>query len=230
MIFDPLYVLLLTPALLLSAWAAWSTRSRFQQWSRVPNARGLTGAQVARFLLDRNGLDDVEVVPAHGFLSDHYDPLRRVVRLSEDVYYGDSIASLAVAAHEVGHAIQHQRAYLPLVLRNAAVPIANIGSNLGWFLIFTGFALSAAQMIWLGVLLFAATVAFQVITLPVELDASHRAKQQLEALAVITPGERGGVSSVLTAAAMTYVAAALTGILTLLYFLIRLGVFSPRDE
>jgi hypothetical protein len=230
MVFDPLYFLFLAPALLLSGWAAWATHTRFQKWSQVPNARRITGAEVARFLLDRNGLYDVDVVPSYGMLSDHYDPLHRVVRLSEDVYYGSSIAALAVASHEVGHAIQHQRAYLPLVLRNAAVPIANIGSNLGWFLISLGFLMSAAQMIWAGVLLFAATVAFQIITLPVELDASRRAKEQLEALAVIGPSERPGVASVLNAAAMTYVGAALTGILTLLYFLFRLGAFSTREE
>jgi Zn-dependent membrane protease YugP len=230
MILDPLYFLVLAPAFLLSLWASWMTRSRFKKWSEVPNHRRVSGHQIARFILDRNGLHDVQVTVGHGWLSDHYDPRRRVIRLSEEVFYGASIASLAVAAHETGHAIQHQRAYLPLVLRNATIPFATIGSNLGWFLILIGFVMAATQMIWAGVILFSATVLFQVVTLPVELDASSRAKRELDGLAVLSPAERPGVSQVLTAAAMTYVAAALTGILTLLYFLIRLGVLSPRRD
>ena len=230
MILDPLYFVVLAPAMLLSAWAAWATRSRFQKWSRVPNRRRISGSQAARYILDRNGLHDVPVVVSHGMLSDHYDPIHRVVRLSEDVYYGGSLAAVAVAAHEVGHAIQHQKRYLPMQLRTVTVPIASLGSNLGWFLIMIGFVLAMSQMIWAGVILFTGTVAFQVVTLPVELDASRRAKQELDSLALVTPGEKPGVSSVLTAAAMTYVGAALTGILTLLYFLLRLGVLSPREE
>lgn len=230
MILDPLYFIVLAPALLLSAWAAWATRSRFKKWSQVPNRRRITGAQTARYILDRNGLHGVPVVVSHGLLSDHYDPIHREVRLSEDVYYGGSIAAVAVAAHEVGHAIQHQQRYLPMQLRSVAVPIASLGSNLGWFLIMIGFLLAMSQMIWAGVILFTGTVAFQLVTLPVELDASRRAKQEIERLAIVAPGEKGGVSSVLTAAAMTYVAAALTGVLTLVYFLLRLGVLSPREE
>lgn len=230
MILDPLYFVVLAPAMLLSAWAAWATRSRFQKYAQVPNHRRVAGSQVARFLLDRNGLHGVEVVPARGMLSDHYDPTRRVVRLSEEVYYGASVAAVAVAAHEVGHAIQHQRKYLPLTLRTMAVPIASFGSNFAWVLIFIGFLLSAASMIWAGVVLFTGTVAFQLVTLPVELDASRRAKAELERLAIVSPAERPGVSKVLSAAAMTYVGAALTGVLTLVYFLLRLGVLSPRHE
>jgi Zn-dependent membrane protease YugP len=230
MILDPLYFLVLAPAMLLSAWAAWATRSRFQKYAQVANHRRVSGSQAARYILDRNGLHDVQVAPGRGLLSDHYDPTRRVVRLSEDVYYGASVASLAVAAHEVGHAIQHQRNYLPLTLRNMAIPVANIGSNFGWFLILIGFLLSATSMIWAGVILFTGTVAFQVVTLPVELDASRRAKAELERLAIVSPGEKGGVSKVLSAAAMTYIGAALTGVLTLLYFLLRLGALSPREQ
>lgn len=231
MILDPLYFVILAPAVLLSAWAAIATRARFEKYSRVPSHRRVSGAQVARFILDHNGLHDVHVVPAQGgHLSDHYDPRSRVVRLSEDVYYGGSVASVAVAAHETGHAIQHATNYLPLALRSATVPIATLGSNLSWFLIMIGFMLSATSMIWGGVILFSATVAFQIITLPVELDASRRAKVELERLAITAPSERKGVSKVLGAAAMTYVGAALTGILTLFYFLLRLGAFSPREE
>ncbi len=230
MFFDPLYFVLLAPAMLLSAWAAFTTRSRFERWSRVPNARQISGAEAARYILDSHGLQHVKVVPAHGVLSDHYDPSRRVVRLSEGVYRGGSVASIAVAAHEVGHAIQHARRYLPMTLRSLAVPAATFGSNVGWFLIAIGFLLSFAQMVWVGVILFSATVLFQIVTLPVELDASRRAKEELERNGLIVATERAGVSKVLTAAAMTYIGAALTGVLTLLYFLLRLGAFSTREE
>lgn len=228
--FDPVYFVFLAPAMLLSAWAAWATRSRFTQWSAVANRRHATGAQVARFLLDRNGLRDVPVVPTRGALSDHYDPTQRVVRLSSDVFYGGSVAALAVAAHETGHALQHAQGYLPLALRSAAVPLARVGSTFSFGLLFLGFLLSASTMIWAGVLLFSATVLFQVITLPVELDASRRAKDELERHQLVTPGERKGVSSVLNAAAMTYVGAAISGIATLFYFLFRLGALSPRSD
>lgn len=230
--FDPLYFLILAPAMLLSAWAAWATHARFAQWSAVPNSRGVTGAQVARFLLDRFGLPQVRVVPARGALSDHYDPSAREVRLSEPVYYQGSVAALAVAAHEVGHAIQHRDHYAPLVLRNLAVPLASLGSNLSFLVIFAGMLLSMTELVWAGVLLFGGVVFFQVITLPVELDASRRAKQALSQLGlVVSPREQEGVSKVLGAAAMTYVGAALSSALTLLYYLIRLGVFSgDRDR
>jgi Zn-dependent membrane protease YugP len=229
--FDPLYFLLLAPAMLLSAWAAWATRSRFAEWSQVANGRGVSGAQVARYLLDRFGLRDVRVVPARGALTDHYDPRAREVRLSEPVYYEESVASMAVAAHEVGHAIQHRDHYAPLVLRNLAVPLASIGSNLSFLVMFVGFLLSMTELVWVGVILFGAVVAFQIITLPVELDASSRAKQALVDLGLVSsPREQAGVASVLWAAAMTYVGAALSSALTLLYYLIRLGAFSDRDR
>lgn len=230
MIFDPLYFLFLAPAMIVSAWAAFATRARFAKYARVANLRRISGAQAARFILDRNGLHGVQVVPAEGQLTDHYDPRTRVVRLSEDVFYGGSVSSLAIAAHETGHAIQHAQRYLPLALRNTAIPIANLGSSFGWILIFGGFLLSMTSMVWAGVILFSATVFFQVVTLPVELDASRRARAELERLAIVAPSERAGVSKVLNAAAMTYVGAALSGMLTLAYFLFRLGVLSPRRE
>lgn len=229
--FDPLYFVILAPAMLLSAWAAWATHARFARWSAVPNGRGISGAQVARYLLDRFGLQSVRVVPAHGALSDHYDPLAREVRLSEPVFYEGSVAALAVAAHEVGHAIQHRDHYAPLVLRNLAVPLASIGSNLSFLVIFVGMLLSMTELVWVGVLLFGGVVFFQVITLPVELDASRRAKKALAELGLVSsPREQEGVASVLGAAAMTYVGAALSSALTLLYYLIRLGVFSDARD
>jgi Zn-dependent membrane protease YugP len=230
MIFDPMYFLFLAPAMLLSAWAAFATRSRFAKYAQVPNHRRVSGAQAARFILDRNGLHHVQVVPVEGDLSDHYDPRTAVVRLSEDVYYGGSVSSLAIAAHETGHAIQHAQRYLPLAIRNAAIPVANIGSSFGWILIFGGMMLSMASMIWAGVILFSATVLFQVVTLPIELDASRRAKTELERLAIVSPSERPAVSKVLRAAAMTYIGAALTGMLTLAYFVFRSGLLAPRRE
>ncbi len=229
--FDPLYFAVLAPAMVLSAWAAWTTHARFARWSRVANARGVTGAEVARALLDRNGLFDVRVVPARGALSDHYDPRAREVRLSEPVFHEPSVAAIAVAAHEVGHAIQHGEHYAPLALRNLAVPLASLGSNLSFFVILAGSLLSMTTLVWAGVLLFGGVVLFQVITLPVELDASARAKRALVELGVTTSSnEREGVSSVLRAAAMTYVGAALSSVLTLVYYLIRLGLFSGDRE
>jgi Zn-dependent membrane protease YugP len=228
---DPLYFLILAPAMLLSAWAAWATHARFAEWSQVRNGRGITGAQVARYLLDRFGLPNVRVVPSRGALSDHYDPRAREVRLSEPVFYEESVAALAVAAHEVGHAIQHRDRYAPLVLRNLAVPLASLGSNLSFLVIFAGFLLSMTELVWAGVILFGGVVFFQIITLPVELDASARAKRALVELGLVTsPREQAGVASVLGAAAMTYVGAALSSALTLLYYLIRLGVFSDARD
>lgn len=229
--FDPLYFVILAPAMLLSAWAAWATHARFQTWSQVANSRGITGAQAARFLLDRAGLGHVRVVPSHGMLSDHYDPRAREVRLSDAVYHEGSVAALAVAAHEVGHAIQHRDHYAPLVLRNLAVPMASLGSNLSFIVIFLGMLLSMTELVWLGVLLFGGVVAFQIITLPVELDASRRAKEALVTLGLVSSRrEQEGVSKVLGAAAMTYVGAALSSALTLLYYVIRLGLLDDRDR
>jgi Zn-dependent membrane protease YugP len=223
MMFDPLYLVMLLPAMLLSAWAAWMTQARFARWSRVPNAHRMTGAAVARFILDRNGLENVPVVPVQGALSDYYDPSQRVVRLSQPVYYEGSISAMAVAAHETGHAIQHAKGYKPLALRSLAVPIASFGSNFAVIIIFAGLLLSFTELAWLGVILFGGTVLFQLITLPVELDASRRAKQELASLSLVSADEAGGVSQVLTAAAMTYVGAALSSILTLLYFVLRVS-------
>ena len=228
MFFDPLYLLFVLPAFLLSAWASWATRSRFERWSRVANRQGVSGAEVARYLLDQNGLSQVQVVPVQGALSDHYDPRSRVVRLSEPVFYERSIASMAVAAHETGHAIQHAHRYAPLALRSLAVPLAGIGSNLGMIIIVAGFLLSFTQLVWVGIALFGGTVLFQVITLPVELDASSRAKAELARLNMVSPDEQRGVSAVLTAAAMTYVGAALSALSTLAYYVLRASTMGQR--
>jgi len=225
MYFDPVYLLFVGPAMILAFIASMMTKGRFKKWAQVPGARGLSGAETARYILDVSNLRDVRVEPSHGMLSDHYDPGTRVVRLSPDVFEGRSVASLAVAAHEVGHAIQHRDNYGPMALRTLAVPLANIGSNFAFILFFIGLAMQAMSIAWLGVILFGGVVLFQLVTLPVELDASARAKAILWERGLVVAGEREGVSKVLNAAALTYVAAALTSILTLFYFLMRLGVF-----
>jgi hypothetical protein len=230
MYFDPLYLMLVAPAFLLSVVASLLTRSRFHHYAQVPAVRGLTGADVARFLLDRAGIHHVDVVEHEGFLSDHYDPLQRVVRLSPDVYHGRSISSIAVAAHETGHALQHAEAWWPLQVRSAIVPLASIGSSFAYIIIFAGMAMQALSLAYAGVILFTAVVAFQLITLPVEFDASARAKRILFQQGVVAPHEREGVAKVLSAAALTYVAAAASALLTLLYFLVRLGLLGGRNE
>jgi len=232
MYFDPVYLLFVGPAMILAFIASMMTKGRFKKWAQVPGARGLSGAETARYILDVSNLRDVRVEPSQGMLSDHYDPGTRVVRLSPDVFEGRSVASLAVAAHEVGHAIQHRDNYGPMALRTLAVPMANIGSNFAFILFFIGLAMQAMSIAWLGVILFGGVVLFQLVTLPVELDASARATAILWERGLVVAGEREGVSKVLNAAALTYVAAALTSILTLFYFLMRLGVFGGgrRDD
>lgn len=229
MFFDPLYFLILAPAMLVAGWAAWATRSRFAAFAQVPAPGGLSGAETARRILDRAGLRDVPIEEHPGQLSDHYDPRSRVVRLSPDVYHGRSVSALAVAAHETGHALQHQKHYAPLALRNAAVPLASLGSNASFMLIFLGMIIGSLGLAKVGVVLFGGVVFFQLITLPVEFDASARAKRELESMG-IAGSEAAGVRKVLNAAAMTYVAAALTAVLTLVYYLIRLGILGGRDD
>jgi Zn-dependent membrane protease YugP len=232
MYFDPLYFVLIAPALLLSIWASILTKKRFAHYARVPNARGLRGADVARFLLDQAGLHTVRIVEHEGFLSDHYDPRDRVVRLSPDVFHGNSISAISVAAHETGHALQHAQAYWPLQFRTRIVPLASFGSSFAYIVIFVGMLLHAMSLAYFGVILFVGVVVFQVITLPVEFDASARAKRILFERGLVTSAERPGVSKVLGAAALTYVAAAASALLTLVYFLVRTGLLggASRDE
>lgn len=230
MFFDPMYFVIVGPAMLLSLWASFATKSQFKKWGQVGNRRGMTGADAARAILDSSGLRHVRVEPHEGFLSDHYDPRDKAVRLSPDVYHGRSISALAVAAHETGHAIQDKVDYLPLRMRAFTVPLAGIGSNLGILLIIGGMLLSLTSLAWVGVLLFSATVFFQLVTLPVEFDASNRAKQILFEHGIITGDERVGVAKVLNAAAMTYVAAAVSALLTLFYYLMRTGLLGRNDD
>ena len=221
LIFDPLYLLIVAPGFLLALWATFKVKSTFNRYSKVAIASRASGAQVARELLERSGIHDVGVEPHHGFLSDHYHPTEKVVRLSENVFHGRSVSAVGVAAHEVGHAIQHAQGYGLMRLRQMLVGPANLGSNLSYILVIVGFLFHAGGLIWAGVILFSAVVAFQLVTLPVELNASKRARQQLVATGIVSQSEGREVGKVLNAAAMTYLAAVITSLLTLVYFVLR---------
>ncbi|KIP21894.1 putative neutral zinc metallopeptidase [Anoxybacillus ayderensis] len=228
MFFHPMDFLILI-AFGVSIWAQFKVRGNFSKWSDVPASSGLTGAEVARLILDRNGLYDVPVELVPGTLTDHYDPIARAVRLSEPVYYGRSIAAVSVAAHEVGHAVQHQQAYGALVLRHRMFPIVNLTSGMAPFLLLGGFLLQQFSLIGLGIILFSFAVAFQVITLPVEFNASSRAKDFMIAEGIIRNEEERGVNKVLNAAALTYVAAALISVLELIKYILIFVQGSNED-
>jgi Zn-dependent membrane protease YugP len=216
---DPTMIILI-PAILLALYAQLRVQSTYARYSEVPIANGLTGAQVAEEILRRNGLGAVEVNRVEGVLSDHYDPRTRTLSLSSPVYDGASVASAGVAAHETGHAIQHAQGYAPLALRSAMVPTAQFGSWLAWPLFLIGLFIHSGVMIQLGILIFSAAVAFTIVTLPVEFDASARALRVLKTEGLVDAEELRGVRSVLTAAALTYVAAAAMAILQLLRMLL----------
>jgi uncharacterized protein len=228
--FDPMYFLFIGPALLLSLWASFRTKSAFNKYSRVRTMRGLTGAQAAQILLDRGGIHDVKIVATHGTLTDHYNPVTKTLALSEPVYGSSSVAAVGVACHEAGHAIQHARAYKPLWLRSALVPTAGIGSSIGYMVMLFGLLFSSTNMVLIGAMLFSAVLLFQVVTLPVEFDASARAKKLAFENGIVLEQERAGMSKVLNAAALTYVAAAISTLMTLLYFLVRSGLLGGRRD
>ncbi|PZN13461.1 MAG: peptidase [Bacillota bacterium] len=207
------------PALLLALWAQGKVSSAYERYSRVRAANGLTGAQVAESLLRSAGIHDVRIEPIRGHLTDHYDPRRKVVRLSEGVYYGSSVAAQGIAAHEVGHVLQHATGYVWLGLRNAIIPATQFGSQLAFPLFFLGLILSLRPLIDLGILLFSLAVIFQVVTLPVEFNASARALASLAGGGYLQPAEVRGARSVLQAAALTYVAAMVMAVMQLLYLL-----------
>ncbi len=219
MFFDPVYFLFIAPAVLLSLWAQWRIRATYAQAQQMPAP--LSGAAAARHILDSAGLNDVSIEQIPGHLSDHYDPKAKVLRLSPDVYGDRSLAAVGIAAHEAGHAIQDATHYAPLVIRNAAVPMASIGSGLGMIVLMIGLAMALKPVIWAGIILFGAVAFFQVVNLPVEFDASFRAKRQLVEYGIVPRDEMRYVNKVLNAAALTYVAATLQAVLTLLYFIFR---------
>lgn len=217
MFFHPMDFLIII-AFGLSIWAQFRVKGTFNRWAQVANSSGMTGYEAARRMLDANGLHDVPVEPVRGVLSDHYDPIHRVVRLSEPVYYERSIAAVSVACHEVGHAIQHKVHYPMLVLRHRMFPVVNFASGIAPFLLIAGFLFGLLDLIGLGIIFFSAAVAFQLVTLPVEFNASSRARKLMVAEGFITNTEEHGVAKVLNAAALTYVAAALISVLELLKF------------
>lgn len=210
-----MYIVYFAVVLLLPIYAQMKVKSTYNKFSKVGSQRGMTGAQVARMILDQHGLTDVRVVPTQGILSDHYNPATKTVALSESNYYESSLAGIAVAAHEVGHAIQHKEAYSFLTLRSKLVPVANISSNMSWIFVIIGMLSQMSGLLLLGIVLLAAGVLFQIVTLPVEFDASKRAMNEVVSLGIIGNNEEAGARKVLNAAAMTYVAAAAVAVLEL---------------
>lgn len=231
MTLDPLYWLLVGPAMLLAFFAQMKVKSAYARYQRVANTRGYTGAEAAAATLSAGGVAGVKIEQTRGFLSDHYDPVSKTLRLSPDVYSGRSIAAVGIAAHEAGHALQHASGYAPLALRSFMVPAAGLGSWLAWPMIIGGMIFGWLGLIKLGIMLFGALVVFQIITLPVEFNASSRAKTMLAQTGIVVSREEAeGVSSVLSAAAMTYVAATIAAVAQLLYFLLRSGLLGASDD
>ncbi len=236
MIFDPLYLLVIGLGIGLSFYASSITKSRFRKYSQYTTRSRLTGAEVARGILNDNNIKDVRIERVSGELTDHYDPRTKTLRLSQIVHDSNSMASFGVAAHEVGHAIQHAQAYSMLSFRSAWVPMANLGGGLSMIIIMLAFFLGGAQtatgtsLSWLGVLLFGCTTLFTLVTLPVEFDASKRALASLKQGNYVTEKELNGAEKVLNAAAMTYLAAFITSLITLLYWAFRLGLLGGRRD
>lgn len=227
--FDPMYLVFALPALILAFFAQYKVRSTYAKYSRVRNMRGLSGLDAARWLLGSSGLSHVSVEGAPGRLSDHYDPRKKVLRLSREVAYSQSVAALGIVAHEVGHALQDQTNYAFLRLRTGLVPVVNLGSYLGFILFFIGILLQFSGLIWLGIIFFSGSVVFAFLTLPVEWDASRRALQMLRTGGLVDSRELKGAQAVLSAASLTYVAALAQALSSLLYYIfIALGMRRRR--
>lgn len=229
-LFDPRYILFMAPAFILMLAVQWYVQSAYKKWSQVQARSRMSGSQAAQRLIQRGGLYDVRVEGIDGKLTDHYDPRNKVLRLSQGVYQSSSVAALAIAAHELGHAMQDKDDYTPLRLRAALVPAVNIGSYLGWILIIIGFLLRFTQLAWVGVAVCSAGAVFALATIPVELNASARAKKLLvESGLIVGDDEMRGVNKVLNAAALTYVAALITAVLQLMYYvMLVLGMGGRR--
>jgi uncharacterized protein len=225
-----MYIIYFAIIILIPLWAQWKVKSAFSRYSKVENFNRISGAEAARRILDHHGLYNVNVEMGRGFLSDHYDPRAKVIRLSPDVYHGYSLASAAIASHEVGHAIQDKEDYSFLRIRHALVPVANIGSNFSWVFILIGVLAQMSGMLLLGILFMAAAVVFQIVTLPVEFNASNRAMDEVISLGIIRNEEERNTKKVLNAAALTYVAAAAVAVLELLRLvLIYTGMSRSED-
>ncbi len=218
--FNPQYLLYMGPAIIAMLAAQWYVKSTYNKWGKIPTSSRLTGEQATQRLISAGGLHEVEIQQIQGQLTDHYDPRKKVLSLSPGVYQGNSVASLAIAAHELGHALQDKENYFPLRMRSMLVPAVNIGSTLGWILIVVGLLINAIGLAWLGVLAFSGGALFALATLPVELNASSRAKQLLRDSGIISSSEEArGVNNVLNAAALTYVASLFTAVMQLLYWI-----------
>ncbi len=227
--FDPMYLIFMIPAFILMGITSWYVRHAYSKWSQVRATSGLTGHQAAQRLISTGSLYGVQVQGTAGQLSDHYDPRNKTLYLSQGVANSPSVAAVAISAHELGHAMQDAENYFPMTIRSALVPAVNIGSNLGWILIMIGLVLRLTNIAWLGVLVFSAGALFALATLPVEFNASARAKELLYSTGIIqTDEERRGVNQVLNAAALTYVAGLVTAILQLLYFVFMVGGMGRR--
>lgn len=222
------YLIFILPALILSLYAQFKVKSTFEKYSNVRSRRGITGKEAAAELLRRNGISRVNIEPVGGSLTDHYDPRVQTVRLSETVYGSNSLAAIGVAAHEVGHAIQHSQQYGPLELRHKIVPVTNFASSASFPILLIGFLMNSANLVLLGIILFSAVVLFHLVTLPVEFNASRRAVAQLSEAGIISMDEVPAVKKVLSAAALTYLAAALSAIANLLYYVMMF--LGSRDE
>ena len=227
MYLDIYYLILVVPAIIISMWAQARVTSTFEKYSKYSSQNHVTGMETARKILDSNGLHHIRVERVSGKLTDHYDPKNNVIRLSDSVYASDSISAMGVAAHEAGHAVQHSEKYMPIKMRNAVLPVANIGSHLSIPLAILGFILGYEPLVSFGILLFGAVVLFQLITLPVEFNASNRAVKILSSTGMIYENEEKGVKKVLGAAALTYVAAALTALMNLIRLIL---VFGRRND
>jgi Zn-dependent membrane protease YugP len=223
MFFNINYLIYMIPAFILMAATSWYVKSAYNKWSQVPARSGLTGAQAAQRLISNASLYGVQIQPVAGQMTDNYDPRTKVLNLSQGVGSGSSVAALAIAAHELGHAMQDSEDYLPLRFRAALVPAVSIGSNLGWVMIMIGLFIGITQLAWLGVAVFGLGALFSLATLPVEFDASARAKRMLVSSGLISGDEISGVSTVLNAAALTYVAALVTSVMQLLYYVSMVG-------
>jgi len=228
--FDPYYLLIMAPFLVLSIWAASRVKGTFAKYNQVPIRSGYSGADAAQAILQGAGIHDVQIESVAGMLSDHYDPRRKVVCLSRDVLHGRTAATVAVAAHEVGHAIQHAQGYAPMQIRSQLVPAVQIASSLALPMIIFGAFLHITGLPLIGVILFSVAVLFHLVTLPVEFDASNRAIRILEGSGIVAADEMVGVRKTLYAAGFTYVAAALVAVVELLYWLMRLGILRGGDE
>ena len=227
--FDITYFIFVVPAIILALWAQITVDSTFKKYSKVMSLRRITGAQAARRVLDANGLSNVEIRRVSGKLTDHYDPRNNTVNLSESVYDSVSVASIGVACHEVGHAIQHSVGYTPIKIRSAIIPITQIGSNLAMPLVLIGLILSYPPLAYAGCIFFALSTLFQLVTLPVEFNASRRAMSSIEQYGILDSEERVGSKKVLKAAAMTYVAALAVSLAQLLRLLLIVGGGRRRD-